>query len=159
MSHEIFETNPNLEKVHVTSDNTPFYQENDAKNHAKSLKDKTVETVYNPKSLEVVESEELTGEDKELAEFEAAEKEREAQEAAEQKEKEDRAADEQKEADDKAKLAESLLAFDPETTKYPEAFKLFVALELKAANSKKDTIYPLLAAAKASAQEGVNTQE
>ena len=148
MSHEIFETNPNLEKVHVTSDNTPFYQENDAKNHAKSLKDKTVETVYNEKFLEVVGTEELTGEDKEMAEFEAAEKEREDQEAAEQKE-----------AEDKAKLAESLLAFDPETTKYPEAVKLFKALGLEAENEKKDTIYPLLAAAKASAQEGVNTQE
>jgi hypothetical protein len=117
MSHEIFETNPNLEKVHVTSDNTPFYQENDAKNHAKCLKDKTVETVYNPKSLE------------------------------------------QKEADDKAKLAESLLAFDPETTKYPEAAKLFKALGLEAENVKAETIYPLLAAAKASAQEGVKNQD
>ena len=159
MSHEIFETNPNLEKVHVTSDNTPFYQENDAKNHAKSLKDKTVETVYNEKFLEVVGTEELTGEDKELAEFEAAEKEREAQEAADQKEKEDAAAAEQKEAEDKAKLAESLLAFDPETTKYPEAVKLFKALGLEAENEKKDTIYPLLAAAKATAQEGVKNQD
>lgn len=134
MSHEIFETNPNLEKVHVTSDNTPFYQENDAKNHAKSLKDKTVETVYNPKTLDVVESEELTGEDLEIAEFEAAEKA-------------------------KAELAESLLAFDPETTEYPEAAKLFKALGLEAENAKKDTIYPLLIAAKAKAQEDINTQE
>lgn len=148
MSHEIFQTNPNLEKVHVTSDNTPFYQENDAKNHAKNLKDKSVETVYNPKSLEVVESEELSKEDQELAEFEAAEKAKEEQEAAAEKE-----------ADAKAKLAESLLAFDPETTKYPEAVKLFKALGLEAENEKKDTIYPLLAAAKATAQEGVKNQD
>jgi hypothetical protein len=134
MSHEIFETHPNLEKVHVTSDNTPFYQENDAKNHGKTLKDKTVETVYNPKALHVEESEELTGEDLEMAEFLAAEK---------------------KAEDCRLQLAE----FDPETTKYPEALKLFKALGLEAENEKKDTIYPLLEAAKANAQEGVNTQE
>lgn len=84
--------------------------------------------------LVVEESEELTGEDLEMAEFEAAQK---------------------KAADCRLQLAE----FDPETTKYPEALKLFKALELESENEKKETIYPLLIAAKASAQEGVNTQE
>jgi hypothetical protein len=137
MSHEIFEIHTDLEKVYVTSDNTPFYQENDAKNHAKSLKNKAVETVFNPKTFEVVESEEATAEDTEQAEFEAAEKLAEA----------------------RAELAKSLLAFDPETTKYPEAVKLFKALGLDAENEKKDTIYPLLIAAKTSAQEGANTPQ
>lgn len=142
MSHQIFETNPNLEKVFVTSDTTAFYQENDAKNHAKSLKDKSVETVYNLRSFEVVADEEESKEAQELAEFEAAEKAKQAQEIAEKEE-----------------LAQSLLAFDPETTKYPEGLKLFKALGLEAENEKKETIYPLLAVAKASAQEGVKNQD
>lgn len=137
MSKEIFEQHPNLEKVYCTADGTPFYQENDAKNHAKTLKDKSVETVYNENLLEVIGEEDLSDSDKEMAEFEAAEKEAAA----------------------KAELAKSLADFDPETIKYPEALKLFKALGLEAENEKKDTIYPLLAAAKASAQEGVNTEE
>jgi hypothetical protein len=148
MSKEVFEQNPNLEKVYCTSDGTPFYQENDAKNHAKTLDVKTVEIVYNEKLLEVVVDEELTDEEKQMAEFEAAEKAKADQEAAEAKE-----------AEAKAELAKSLAEFDPETTKYPEGLKLFKALGLQAENEKKDTIYPLLVAAKASAQEGVNTEE
>lgn len=147
---EVFEQNPSLKKVYCTSDGTLFYQENDAKNHAKTLGNKTVETVYNEKLLEVVDSEELSKEDQELAEFEAAEKAKEEQAAQE--------AAAQKEAEDKAEIAKSLAAFDSETTKYPEALKLFKALGLEAENEKKDTIYPLLAAAKASSQEGVNTE-
>lgn len=138
---DVFKQNPSLEKVYCTSDGTPFYQENDAKNHAKTLDNKTVETVYNESLLEVVDSEELSKEDQELAEFEAEEKAKEEQAAA------------------KAELSKSLADFDTETTKYPEALKLFKALGLEAENEKKDTIYPLLAASKASAQEGVNTQE
>lgn len=156
---DVFEQNPSLAKVYCTSDGTPFYQENDAKNHAKTLDNKAVETVYNESLLEVVDSEELSDSEKEIAEFEASEKAKEEQEAAAEKAKEDQEAAAKKEADDKAKLAESLLAFDTETTKYPEALKLFKALGLEAENAKQDTIYPLLAAAKASAQEGVNTQE
>ncbi|MBF2708778.1 hypothetical protein [Flavobacterium soyangense] len=132
MSKEIFEQNPSLEKVFVTSDGQAFYNENDANNYAKNLELKTVETVYNENLLEVIGEEDLSDSDKEMAEFEAAEKA-------------------------KAELAQSLADFDPETTKYPEALKLFKALGLEAENEKKDTIYPLLAAAKASAQEGVNT--
>ena len=130
--HEIFKTHPDLEKVFVTSDNEPFYQENDAKNHGKTLKDTKVETIFNPKTLNVESAEVLTKDDQEMAEFLAQEKANEV----------------------KAALAE----FDPEVTNYQEAVKLFKALGLKAENEKKDTIYPLLADAKAKAQEGVNTQ-
>lgn len=137
MKNEIFKQHPQLEKVFVTSDEQAFYQETDAKNHAKSLKEKKVETVYNKQFLEVVGEEELDPEDEELKAFEAAEKEAAA----------------------KAELAKSLAEFDPAVTKYPEAMKLFKALGLEAENEKKDTIFPLLVAAKASAQEGTNTQE
>ncbi|SDX11761.1 hypothetical protein [Flavobacterium degerlachei] len=137
--HKIFETNPDLKKAYITSDGTPFYQETDAKNHAKTLKDKSVEPVFNERELQVVDEEELTDADREMAEFEAAEKE--------------------KEKEAKAELAKSLAEFDPAVTKYPEAVKLFKALGLEAENEKKDTIFPLLVAAKASAQEGTNTQE
>ena len=135
--HEIFKTNPDLKKAYITSDGTPFYQETDAKNHAKTLEDKTVEPVFNEKELQVVDEEELTDADREMAEFEAAEKLK----------------------ADQAEIAKSLAEFDPEVTKYPEALKLFKGLGLEAENEKKDTIFPLLVAAKASAQEGVNTQE
>lgn len=135
--HKIFETNPNLKKAYITSDGTPFYQETDAKNHAKTLEDKTVEPVFNEKELQVVDEEELTDADREMAEFEAAEKLK----------------------ADQAEIAKSLAEFDPEVTKYPEALKLFKGLGLEAENEKKDTIFPLLVAAKASAQKGVNTQE
>lgn len=145
---KVFEQNPHLAKVYCTSDGTPFYQENDAKNHAKTLDDKAVETVYNESLLEVVDSEDMTEAEKQMAEFEAAEKAKADQEAADEKE-----------AEAKAELAKSLADFDPETTKYPEALKLFKALGLEAENAKQDTIYPLLVAAKTSKQEGVNTQE
>jgi len=133
---KIFKSHPNLEKAYITSDGTPFYQESDAKNHAKTLKDKSVEPIYNEKELQVVGEQELSAEDKEMAEFEAAEKEAEA----------------------KAVLAKALAEFDPETTKYPEALKLFKALGLEAENFKQDTIFPLLVAEKAKVQEGTNTQ-
>lgn len=51
----IFKVHPHLEKVYVTSDGQKFYQENDAKNHGKTLKDKTVEPVYNQSKLEKAE--------------------------------------------------------------------------------------------------------
>ena len=54
MKNEIFESNPQLKEVHVTSDGQCFYNDNDAKLHAKSLKDKKVELVLNPDHLEVV---------------------------------------------------------------------------------------------------------
>jgi hypothetical protein len=51
---KIFENQPNLEKCFSTSDGEHFYNENDAKNHARSLDEKSVEPVYNPNFLEVV---------------------------------------------------------------------------------------------------------
>lgn len=143
MKHEIFEANPNLKEVHATSDGQCFYNDNDAKMHAKTLKDKSVELIVNPSLIDVeIEEEELDNEVD--TESEADEKAKKEQEAAEQA---------------KAELVKSLADFDPETVKYPEALKLFKALGLEAENEKKDTIYPLLVAAKASAQEGVNTEE
>lgn len=64
--HEIFETNPNLKEVHITSDGQAFYNDNDAKMHAKTLEDKKVELVLNPKFLtdiEVIDDEDLSGSD------------------------------------------------------------------------------------------------
>ncbi len=144
--HTIFESNPNLKKAFITSDGTPFYQEHDAKNHAKTLEDKSVEPVYNEKELQVLDSEDLSEQDKEMAEFEADEKL-----------KSDQEAEKQLEVQKQIEIATSLLNFDPAVTKYPEALKLFKALGLEAENDKKDTIYPLLVAAK-EAQTGANTQ-
>ena len=61
--HEIFETNPNLKEVHITSDGQAFYNDNDAKMHAKTLEDKKVELVLNPSFLsdiEVIDEEDLS---------------------------------------------------------------------------------------------------
>lgn len=60
MKKDFWEKNPHLEVVHVTSDGEAFYNENDAKNHAKTLDEKAVEPVYNPAFLEVVGAEEET---------------------------------------------------------------------------------------------------
>ena len=135
--HEIFKSNPQLKKVFVTSDDTAFYQETDAKNHAKTLEDKTVEPIFNELELTVVDEEELTAEQLEMAEFEAQEKIK-ADEAL--------AAAQVEERQNRAKLA--LEAFDPETTDYQTAVKLFADLGLDSESKKKDVIYPLLAEAK-----------
>lgn len=135
--HEIFKSNPQLKKVFVTSDDTAFYQETDAKNHAKTLEDKTVEPIFNELELTVVDEEELTAEQIEMAEFEAQEKVK-ADEAL--------AASQLEERQNQAKLA--LEAFDPETTDYQTAVKLFADLGLESDSKKKDVIYPLLAQAK-----------
>lgn len=45
MSHDIFKRNPNLEVVYQTSDQQCFYHESDARNHAKTLENKSVETL------------------------------------------------------------------------------------------------------------------
>lgn len=157
--HEIFKSNPQLKKVYVTSDDTAFYQETDAKNHAKTLENKTVEPLFNELELTVVDEEELTPEQIEMAEFEAQEKIKADEAAQEQerlnKEKADLEADEKAKADaaaqeqerqNQAKLA--LEAFDPETTKYKEAVKLFGDLGLVSESKTKEVIYALLAEAK-----------
>lgn len=61
--HDIFITNPSLKEVHMTSDGQSFYNDNDAKMHAKSLKDKIVELVVNPSQLEVITDEDDEDED------------------------------------------------------------------------------------------------
>jgi hypothetical protein len=112
MKHEIFETNPNLKEVHMTSDGECFYNENDAKMHAKSLEDKKVEIVFNGDHIQVEGDEEV--ETEEAAEAEAkALAEKEAPEKAEAAEKE---AAEKAEADAKA-LAEKEAAEKASTTK------------------------------------------
>lgn len=128
--HKIFESNPTLKKVFVTSDGEAFYQDTDARNHAKSLEDKSVEAVYNEKEFEVVDEVELTPEQIEMAEFEAAEKAK------------------AEEANKAEQIKQSLASFDPETTDYKTAVKLFNDLGLKSESLKKDVIYPLLAEAK-----------
>lgn len=60
--HKIFESNPTLKEVHLTSDGEAFYNDNDAKMHAKTLKDKLVELVVNPLSLEVITEDVYTDE-------------------------------------------------------------------------------------------------
>ena len=132
--HKVFEENTQLKKAFVTSDDQAFYQENDAKNHAKTLEDKTVEPVYNETELKVVDEQELTSEEEEMAAFKSAEKAK-------------------KEQVEKAILvAEALMAFDAETTDYNSAVKLFGDLGLVSESKKKDVIYPILAAAKAAVQ-------
>lgn len=45
---KVFENNPNLKEVWITSDGTPFYTENAAKNHGKTLKDSSVKYEQRP---------------------------------------------------------------------------------------------------------------
>lgn len=52
--HEIFITNPDLKEVYMTSDTEAFFKESDAKNHAKTLKDKSIELVVNPLQIETI---------------------------------------------------------------------------------------------------------
>lgn len=51
--NKIFQNNPQLDVYFETSDGTPFYTENAAKNHAKDLKDKEVKRIE--RDVEVVE--------------------------------------------------------------------------------------------------------
>ncbi|AOW08743.1 hypothetical protein [Flavobacterium gilvum] len=157
--HEIFETNPNLKQVHLTSDGQAFYNDNDAKMHAKTLEDKNVELVINPSLIDTI-AEDVDGDDEPKEEINktipfvpSADR----MNLGDSGSKEDAPKHEADEA--KAELEKSLAEFDPETTKYPEALKLFKALGLESENEKKDTIYPLLVAEKAKAQQGANTQE
>ena len=45
MSQDIFKTNPQLEVAYQTSDEQCFYTECDARNHAKTLENKSVKTL------------------------------------------------------------------------------------------------------------------
>ena len=55
MSQDIFTQNPNLKEVLKTSDGEYFYTENSAKNHAKTLDDKSVEHLEKPKESQTPE--------------------------------------------------------------------------------------------------------
>ena len=55
MSQDIFTQNPNLQEVFKTSDGEYFYTENSAKNHAKTLEDKSVEHLEKPKESQTPE--------------------------------------------------------------------------------------------------------
>ena len=55
MSQDIFTHNPNLKEVLKTSDGEYFYTENSAKNHAKTLDDKSVEHLEKPKESQTPE--------------------------------------------------------------------------------------------------------
>ncbi len=70
----VFENHPNLEKCFSTSDGELFYNENDAKNHSKTLEDKKVEPVFNANFLEVVGDEDLSEDELEMQKFEESEK-------------------------------------------------------------------------------------
>lgn len=51
--NEIFKNHPELEKYYETSDGTAFYNESNARNHARTLEDKTVKAVNrNPETKE-----------------------------------------------------------------------------------------------------------
>ena len=54
MKNKIFESNPHLKEVYSTSDGEVFYNDNDARMHAKTLKEKKVDKVINPKFLDVI---------------------------------------------------------------------------------------------------------
>ena len=55
MSQDIFTQNPNLQEVFKTSDGEYFYNENSAKNHAKTLEDKSVQHLEKPKVTQTAE--------------------------------------------------------------------------------------------------------
>lgn len=92
--NDVFKQHPDLEKYYTTSDGESFYNENDAKNYAKTLKVKTVETVFNENFLEVIDTEDLTDEQIEMAKFEADQKAQEEIEAAEKIEADKKAQEE-----------------------------------------------------------------
>ncbi|KMQ70314.1 hypothetical protein [Chryseobacterium koreense] len=52
MSKDIFKDTPDLQEYFETSDGQRFYKEDLAKNHARSLEDKSVATVYRDQEIE-----------------------------------------------------------------------------------------------------------
>lgn len=57
MSNNIFKNYPTLQVYFKTADGQSFFQESDARNHAKSLENKTVEKVERP--FEAIEDKEV----------------------------------------------------------------------------------------------------
>ena len=103
--------NPTIDVVHGTSDGNLFYNISDAKNHAKTLKDDTVETEYQEKKMvevDTAENEKLlaaTGDGCPIAKAEAAAKEKaDADAKADADTKAELEAKEKADADAKAEL-------------------------------------------------------
>jgi len=118
----VFKNNPELKVYYKTADGTAFYTEPDARMHARSLSDKSVEPVYRSvienvavvleddsqkKMQDAVQADALSGmmsEDEQEAEEKAKqEAEAQAQKDAEDKAKQEAEAQAQKDAEDKAK--------------------------------------------------------
>jgi len=99
----IFKQYPELAEYYQTEDEQCFFSENDAKNHAKTLDNKLVKPVKNPKLIDAV-AEEIVVEDttdaEKLAKAEAAAK---AIEAKAKADAEAKAIEEQAKADAEAK--------------------------------------------------------
>lgn len=57
---DVFTANPKLAKYYKTSDGVKFFREHDAKTHARTLKDKDVETVKRPAGSTAKDSEKKT---------------------------------------------------------------------------------------------------
>ena len=51
-NQDVFKANPKLTKYFKTSDGVKFFRDHDAKTHARTLKDKEVETVKRPAESE-----------------------------------------------------------------------------------------------------------
>lgn len=66
----IFKQHPNVEEFYVTSDDQAFFNASDAKNHAKTLENKEVDTIKRRDVLKVESTEskaESTGDDERIA--------------------------------------------------------------------------------------------
>jgi hypothetical protein len=70
----IFEQNPDLKEVFQTVDGELFYTDNAAKNHARTLEDKTVEHFTRPAELKIVTDDSEESEEEEPKELTLAEK-------------------------------------------------------------------------------------
>jgi len=118
---KVFEQHPTLEVYYKTSDDVPFFQECDAKNHAKGLEDKEVTPVFKDalslvkvasknnkqEQLQKAVSSDLmdtlkTKEEKEAEEKAQKEAEEKAQKEAEEKAQKEAEEKDQKEAEEKA---------------------------------------------------------
>lgn len=137
----VFKNNPELKVYYKTADGTAFYTEPDARMHARSLSDKSVEPVYRSvienvavvleddsqkKLQDAVQADALSGmmsEDEKEAEDKAKqEAEEKAKQEAEEKAKQEAEEKEKQEAEDKAKQeAEEKAKQEAEDTAKQEA--------------------------------------
>jgi membrane protein involved in colicin uptake len=117
--HKIFKANPHLKDVHQTSDGELFYNDNDAKMHAKTLEDKKVEVILNPDHIvvdaeDISEDEDQAAEEKLTQETKAAEEKAAAEKLAKEKATAEKLAQEKAAAE---KLAQEKDAADKKNTK------------------------------------------